>query len=76
MSAPTADRTGTAPPQRSYPTDEELLTRVLVPYKAHCKYLKSALVTAGAGAGGGLDSPRRAASSRYRSPATSTTPAT
>ncbi|MFI6408172.1 FcoT family thioesterase [Streptomyces sp. NPDC050548] len=51
MTAPTADRTGTAPPQRSYPTDEELLARVLVPYKAHCKYLKSALVTAGAGAG-------------------------
>ncbi|MFG2375236.1 FcoT family thioesterase [Streptomyces sp. NPDC048504] len=51
MTAPTADRTGTASPRRSYPTDEELLTRVLVPYKAHCKYLKSALVTAGAGAG-------------------------
>ncbi|MDV9174322.1 FcoT family thioesterase [Streptomyces sp. W16] len=49
MSAPTADRTGTAPPQCSYRTDEELLARVLVPYKAHCKYLRSALVTAGAG---------------------------
>lgn len=72
MSAPAADRTGTASPRRSYPTDEELLTRVLVPYKAHCKYLKSALVTAEQEP----DSPRRAASSRSRSPVTSTTPAT
>ncbi|MFI6339637.1 FcoT family thioesterase [Streptomyces sp. NPDC050535] len=30
-------------------TDEELLTRVLAPYKGHCKYLRSALVTADAG---------------------------
>jgi hypothetical protein len=48
VTATAADRTE-APPQRSYPTDEELLTRVLVPYKAHCKYLKTALVTAEAG---------------------------
>ncbi|MGW4882504.1 (2E)-enoyl-ACP glycyltransferase [Streptomyces sp. NPDC004262] len=48
MTAPAADRTD-APPRRSYPTDEELLARVLVPYKANCKYLKAAEVTAGAG---------------------------
>lgn len=38
-----------APPQRSYPTDEALLNRVLAPYKPHCKYLTSAEVTARAG---------------------------
>ncbi|MEU1402843.1 FcoT family thioesterase [Streptomyces sp. NPDC005728] len=32
---------------RSYATDTQLLARVLVPYKEHCKYLKSAEVTAG-----------------------------
>ncbi|MEV7977587.1 FcoT family thioesterase [Streptomyces sp. NPDC086519] len=57
MTAPAADRPE-APPQDSnatyaacatYATDEELLARVLVPYKDNCKYLRSALVTAGAG---------------------------
>jgi hypothetical protein len=32
---------------RSYATDADLLARVLEPYKEHCKYLKSAEVTAG-----------------------------
>ncbi|MEU2736123.1 FcoT family thioesterase [Streptomyces sp. NPDC007095] len=47
----TAPVTGQAvvPSQRSYPTDEELLARVLTPYKQHCKYLRSAEVTASAG---------------------------
>lgn len=45
MTASAAD----APPQRSYPTDEDLLARVLTPYKEHCKYLRSAEVTAAAG---------------------------
>ncbi|MFI9649452.1 FcoT family thioesterase [Streptomyces sp. NPDC052040] len=35
-----------AAPQPSFDTDEELLERVLVPYKAHCSYLRSAVVTA------------------------------
>ncbi|WP_308013299.1 (2E)-enoyl-ACP glycyltransferase [Streptomyces beigongshangae] len=48
MSAPAADR-AEAPPEHVYPTDGELLARVLVPYKAHCKYLRSARVTAEAG---------------------------
>ncbi|MFF8732440.1 FcoT family thioesterase [Streptomyces sp. NPDC015171] len=39
MTAPAADR--------SYATDAGLLARVLVPYKEHCKYLKSAEVLAG-----------------------------
>ncbi|MFS8198121.1 FcoT family thioesterase [Streptomyces sp. CWNU-52B] len=29
-----------------YPTDEDLLARVLTPYKAHCRYLRSAVVLA------------------------------
>ncbi|MFJ9817783.1 FcoT family thioesterase [Streptomyces sp. NPDC101151] len=32
---------------RSYATDAALLTRVLVPYKEHCRYLRSAAVTRG-----------------------------
>ncbi|MEU3410701.1 FcoT family thioesterase [Streptomyces sp. NPDC006658] len=48
MTAPVTDRAA-APSQRPYPTDEELLARVLVPYKRHCKYLRSAEVTASAG---------------------------
>ncbi|MGM0351974.1 (2E)-enoyl-ACP glycyltransferase [Streptomyces sp. ECR3] len=48
MTAPATERDASSP-QRSYPTDEELLIRVLVPYKEHCKYLKSAEVTASAG---------------------------
>ncbi|MFJ9134922.1 FcoT family thioesterase [Streptomyces sp. NPDC102256] len=48
MTAP-ANARADAPPQRSHPTDEELLARVLVPYKEHSKYLKSAEVTAAAG---------------------------
>ncbi|MEU3830174.1 hypothetical protein GT045_22540 [Streptomyces sp. SID486] len=32
---------------RSYATDTELLARVLLPYKEHCRYLKSADVAAG-----------------------------
>ncbi|MEU5535990.1 FcoT family thioesterase [Streptomyces sp. NPDC020362] len=32
---------------RSYVTDVDLLARVLVPYKEHCKYLKAADVTVG-----------------------------
>ncbi|MFF9768371.1 FcoT family thioesterase [Streptomyces sp. NPDC014636] len=32
---------------RSYATDVDLLARVLVPYKEHCKYLQSAHVTSG-----------------------------
>ncbi|NJP70932.1 FcoT family thioesterase [Streptomyces sp. C1-2] len=48
MTAPATERDA-SPPQRSYPTDEELLIRVLVPYKEHCKYLKSAEVTTSAG---------------------------
>lgn len=35
-----------AAPQAVHDTDEELLARVPVPYKAHCKYLRSAVVTA------------------------------
>ncbi|WP_215449664.1 FcoT family thioesterase [Streptomyces sp. ATCC 21386] len=53
MTAPAADRAD-GPSQRSYPTDEELLARVLLPYKEHCTYLKSAEVTAT----GGLSSAR------------------
>lgn len=45
MTAPAPDAT----PQQSYATDEELLARVLTPYKRHCTYLKSAQVTAAAG---------------------------
>ncbi|MER7780058.1 FcoT family thioesterase [Streptomyces sp. NPDC096191] len=45
MNAPATEHAD-APPAPTYPTDEELLARVLVPYKAHCKYLKSAEVTA------------------------------
>ncbi|MEU2717996.1 FcoT family thioesterase [Streptomyces sp. NPDC007205] len=37
----------TASVERSYATDTDLLERVLAPYKAHCKYLRSAVVTAG-----------------------------
>ncbi|MGM9381721.1 (2E)-enoyl-ACP glycyltransferase [Streptomyces antibioticus] len=37
--------TSPAPALRVYPTDEELLTGVLAPYKPHCTYLKSADVT-------------------------------
>ncbi|MFI1766205.1 FcoT family thioesterase [Streptomyces sp. NPDC020800] len=37
----------TASVHRSYATDADLLERVLAPYKAHCKYVKSAVVTAG-----------------------------
>ena len=48
MTAPPADRART-PQQPSHPTDEELLARVLVPYRAPCKYLKAAQVTAEAG---------------------------
>ncbi|MBV2356712.1 FcoT family thioesterase [Streptomyces sp. J2-1] len=48
MTAPAPGRTD-APPQRVYPTDGELLARVLLPYKPHCTYLKSAEVTTGAG---------------------------
>ncbi|WP_089103650.1 (2E)-enoyl-ACP glycyltransferase [Streptomyces hyaluromycini] len=48
MTAPAADHPE-APPQRSYATDEELLARVLAPYKDNCKYLRSAHVTADAG---------------------------
>ncbi|MFH9939107.1 FcoT family thioesterase [Streptomyces murinus] len=48
MTAPAADRAA-APPQRSYTTDEELLARVLAPYKEHCKYLRSVEVTASDG---------------------------
>ncbi|MGW1892240.1 (2E)-enoyl-ACP glycyltransferase [Streptomyces sp. NPDC002004] len=48
MTAPVTDTAGAAPRQ-SYPTDEELLARVLSPYKQHCKYLKSAQVTAADG---------------------------
>ncbi|MFI7098968.1 FcoT family thioesterase [Streptomyces sp. NPDC050161] len=33
----------------SYPTDPEILDKVLQPYKEHCKYLKSADVTAADG---------------------------
>ncbi|MGW4728249.1 (2E)-enoyl-ACP glycyltransferase [Streptomyces shenzhenensis] len=51
MTAPATHRAD-ATPQQSYPTDGELLARVLVPYKQHCKYLKSAEVTAGAGLSG------------------------
>lgn len=32
---------------RSYATDADLLERVLVPYKEHCKYLRTAEVTSG-----------------------------
>ncbi|MFC0598088.1 (2E)-enoyl-ACP glycyltransferase [Streptomyces palmae] len=32
------------PPLRHYVNDEELLPQVLRPYKAHCKYLQSAVV--------------------------------
>ncbi|MBU6529704.1 hypothetical protein HZS56_00975 [Streptomyces sp. A108] len=48
----TASATGRAdapPRQRPYRTDEELLARVLTPYKPHCRYLRSAEVTAQAG---------------------------
>ncbi|MEU7208899.1 MULTISPECIES: (2E)-enoyl-ACP glycyltransferase [Streptomyces] len=45
MNAPATARAD-APPTAAYLTDEELLARVLAPYKAHCKYLKSAEVTA------------------------------
>ncbi|MEU6668486.1 FcoT family thioesterase [Streptomyces sp. NPDC046727] len=38
----------TASVDRSCTTDTELLERVLAPYKAHCTYLKSAVVTPGA----------------------------
>ncbi|GAA3127899.1 fatty acyl CoA thioesterase FcoT [Streptomyces rameus] len=48
MTAPVTDHAA-VPSQRSYPTDEELLARVLVPYKQHCKYLTSAEVSASAG---------------------------
>ncbi|MEU7498752.1 FcoT family thioesterase [Streptomyces griseofuscus] len=48
MTAPATDRPA-APPQRSYTTDEELLARVLAPYKEHCTYLRSAEVTASDG---------------------------
>ncbi|MGY5100491.1 (2E)-enoyl-ACP glycyltransferase [Streptomyces sp. 900105245] len=33
--------------RRPYATDTDLLERVLAPYKAHCKYLTSAVVTPG-----------------------------
>ncbi|WP_329065323.1 (2E)-enoyl-ACP glycyltransferase [Streptomyces sp. NBC_01429] len=32
-------------PQRTYATDEDLLARVLAPYKKHCLYLRAAAVT-------------------------------
>ncbi|MFD5653402.1 FcoT family thioesterase [Streptomyces sp. NPDC127039] len=49
MNAPATDR-GDAPSEEpSYPTDQDLLAQVLAPYKEHCKYLKSAEVTAVAG---------------------------
>ncbi|MBZ6282252.1 (2E)-enoyl-ACP glycyltransferase [Streptomyces olivaceus] len=48
MNASATDRTD-APSAPSYPTDEELLARVLEPYKPHCKYLKSAETTAAGG---------------------------
>ncbi|MEU9731614.1 FcoT family thioesterase [Streptomyces sp. NPDC048002] len=38
--------TTTAGERTVHDTDEELLARVLTPYKAHCKYLRSAVVTA------------------------------
>ncbi|KOV60473.1 FcoT family thioesterase [Streptomyces sp. MMG1121] len=41
--APTAPA---AEPVAAYDTDEDLLARVLAPYKAHCAYLRSAVVTA------------------------------
>ncbi|WP_200262643.1 FcoT family thioesterase [Streptomyces sp. HSG2] len=44
----TADRADGSP-GRVHPTDEELLARVLAPYKPHCEYLKSAEVTAADG---------------------------
>ncbi|MFI9249918.1 FcoT family thioesterase [Streptomyces sp. NPDC053069] len=37
----------TSAADRTYATDADLLERVLAPYKTHCKYLKSAVVTAG-----------------------------
>lgn len=36
-----------AVPGRAYATDEDLLARVLMPYKEHCAYVRSAVVTAG-----------------------------
>lgn len=48
MTAPATDRGGAGTGGRSFRTDEALLTRVLVPYKEHCKYLKSAEVTVAA----------------------------
>ncbi|MFE2943143.1 FcoT family thioesterase [Streptomyces sp. NPDC059255] len=36
-------------PQRTYATDEDLLARVLAPYKAHCKYVRTAAVTSRSG---------------------------
>ncbi|MGW1498386.1 (2E)-enoyl-ACP glycyltransferase [Streptomyces mirabilis] len=35
----------TAPSMARHPTDEDLLRRVLVPYKDYCKYVRSAVVT-------------------------------
>ncbi|MBV9023635.1 MAG: FcoT family thioesterase [Streptomycetaceae bacterium] len=32
-------------PERAYPTDEDLLARVLMPYKEHCTYLRTAVIT-------------------------------
>lgn len=37
------------PPALTYAADEELLARVLLPYKEHCKYVRSAVVEHRAG---------------------------
>ncbi|MFJ4966502.1 FcoT-like thioesterase domain protein [Streptomyces sp. ADI96-02] len=41
MTAPD-DSSGTPRPARLFATDQELLARVLAPYKAHCRYLLAA----------------------------------
>ncbi|CAI4175386.1 hypothetical protein CCOS2040_30280 [Streptomyces albidoflavus] len=55
---------------RTYATDKALLSRVLVPYKDHCRYLLTAEVSA-------LPDGARGSRARSRSPspATSRTPA-
>ncbi|MDT6983475.1 FcoT family thioesterase [Streptomyces lusitanus] len=46
MTAPATDPGATRTEGRTFRTDDELLARVLTPYKQNCRYLKSAEVTA------------------------------